>query len=267
VLYGMAEMSMFVADALWSRLEPVLKVERKSRFGRPRASERECFEAVLFVLHTGIQWKHLPSTFPPKSTVHDYLKRWVVSAAFRKLLSQVIHMLVSQGRIDLEECFIDATFAPAKAGGEGVGLTRNGKGSKMQIIVDAQGIPLGVSVGTAQQGENRMVQGTLDLFDSQSTPQRLIGDKAYDDDALDETLAQLGIEMIAPHRANRRAENVTQDGRPLRRYKRRWKVERTLAWLGNHRRLLVRFERHLSIFTGFTLLGCLMIALRQLPIS
>jgi transposase len=259
--------SMFITDQTWEILGPILAVPRKSQYGRPRASERECFEAVLFVLHTGIQWKHLPRSFPPKSTVHDYLQIWVQNQAFRKLLARVVGMLVREGRIDLQECFIDATFAPAKAGGEGVGLTRKGKGSKMQIIVDAQGIPLGASVGTAQQGENKMVQGTLDLFDPQTTPERLVGDKAYDDDALDATLAELGIEMIAPHRANRLPENTTQDGRPLRRYKRRWKVERTIAWLGNHRRLLTRFDRHLSVFTGFTLLGCLMIAMRHLCLS
>jgi transposase len=258
---------MFINDAVWEVIGPVLEVPRKSAVGRPRSDERSCFEAVLFVLHTGIQWKHLPPGFPPKSTVHDYLKIWVAREAFRALLAKVVKMLVQQRRIDLEECFIDATFAPAKAGGQGVGLTRKGKGSKMQLVVDAQGIPLSVSVGSAQQGEGQMVQGTLELFAADEPPQRLIGDKAYDCDALDETLAELGIEMISPHRSNRRPETRTQDGRVLRRYRRRWKVERTIAWLGNHRRLLVRFERHLSVFTGFTVLGCLMIALRHLPLN
>src|SRR5438067_1111784 len=106
-----------------------------------------------------------------------------------------------------------------------------------------------------------MVQQTLQLFEPDSQPQRLIGDKAYDCDALDETLAELGIEMIAPHRRNRLPENRTQDGRAVRRYRHRWIVERT----GNHRRLLVRWEKKLSVFMGFTLLGCLMIAMRNLP--
>jgi len=97
--------------------------------------------------------------------------------------------------------------------------------------------------------------------------QRLIGDKTYDVDALDETLAELGIEMIAPHRKNRRPENVTQGGRPLRRYRRRWRVERTIAWLGNHRRLLTRWEKHAALYSAFATLGCLMIALRHLPLT
>lgn len=70
-------------------------------------------------------------------------------------------------------------------------------------------------------------------------PQKLIGDKAYDSDALDEeVLNGFGVEMIAPHRKGRRPENKTQDARPLRRFKRRWKVERFFAWLYNFRRLV-----------------------------
>lgn len=93
-------------------------------------------------------------------------------------------------------------------------------------------------------------------------PARLIGDRAYDADPLDEALLELGIEMIAPHRRNRKRPK-TQDGRPLRRYKRRWKVERLFAWLGTFRRLVVRYERHALNYLGFVHLGCILILLRQ----
>ncbi len=72
-------------------------------------------------------------------------------------------------------------------------------------------------------------------------PEKLIGDKAYDSDPLDERLAQMGVEMIAPHKTNR-VKPKTQDGRKLRRYKRRWKVERFFAWVFNYRRCVVRYE-------------------------
>jgi transposase len=67
--------------------------------------------------------------------------------------------------------------------------------------------------------------------------------------------------MIAPHRRNR-SKPKTQDGRALRRYKRRWKVERFFAWLQNYRRLVVRYERHADNFAGFVKLGCIRILLR-----
>jgi transposase len=79
---------------------------------------------------------------------------------------------------------------------------------------------------------------------------------------LDEELAKLGVEMIAPHRRNRKKPK-TQGGRPLRRYKRRWKIERLFAWLGNFRRLVVRYERYALTYLGFVQLGCILILLRQ----
>ena len=93
-------------------------------------------------------------------------------------------------------------------------------------------------------------------------PARLIGDKAYDSDALDEQMREYGIEMISPNRANRKRK--TQDGRPLRRYKRRWKVERLFAWMQNFRRLVTRWEVKIENFLGFVHLACLKILLRHL---
>ena len=91
-------------------------------------------------------------------------------------------------------------------------------------------------------------------------PQQLIGDKAYDSDRLDEQLLQeYGTEMIAPNRLGR---SRTQDGRQLRRYCRRWKIERLFAWLFNFRRLVTRWESDVINFRGFGRLGCIVILLR-----
>jgi transposase len=110
-----------------------------------------------------------------------------------------------------------------------------------------------------------MGQQPLAFMEPAVPPERLVGDKGYDGDALDAALNDLGLEMMAPHRRNRRPETATQDGRPRRRYQRRWIVERTLAWLGPHRRLLTRWEKHAANEARFAVLGCLMIALRHLP--
>ena len=93
-------------------------------------------------------------------------------------------------------------------------------------------------------------------------PERLIGDKAYDSDALDEQMREYGIEMISPNRSNRKQK--TQDGRPLRRYRRRWKVERLFAWMQNYLRLVTRWEYHIENFLGFVQLACLLMLLKHL---
>ena len=90
----------------------------------------------------------------------------------------------------------------------------------------------------------------------------MIGDKAYDSDKLDASLAEQGIELIAPHKTNRRRA-PTQDARTLRRYKRRWKIERLFAWLQHFRRVLSRHEYHAANYLGFVHLGCLVILMRQ----
>ena len=109
----------------------------------------------------------------------------------------------------------------------------------------------------------KLVKPTLDERIVAEVPQRLIGDKAYDSDRLDAELMQnYGTEMIAPNRINRRIP--TQDGRPLRRYLRRWKIERLFAWLFNFRRLVVRYEYHAENFQGFVHLGAILILLRYL---
>jgi len=107
------------------------------------------------------------------------------------------------------------------------------------------------------------VQATLEERIVAEVPERLIGDKAYDSDRLDqESMQNYGTEMIAPNKINRRIP--TQDGRPLRRYLRRWKIERLFAWLFNFRRLVVRYEYHAENFQGFVHLGAIVILLRYL---
>lgn len=97
---------------------------------------------------------------------------------------------------------------------------------------------------------------------TQHLPERMIGDKAYDSDPLDATLKKRGIEMISPHKENR-IRPRTQDGRSLRRYRRRWKVERLFAWLFAFRRLVTRWEFHPENFLGFLQLACIRMLLRR----
>ena len=146
-------------------------------------------------------------------------------------------------------------------GGAGVGKTKRGKGSKLMAVADRAGLPVAVSVGSASPNEVTLVEATLGARFIAEPPKRLIGDKAYDSDALDERLAEQGIEMISPHRSNRKRK--TQDGRPLRRYRRRWRVERLFAWLQNFRRLITRHEHKLQNWIGFVHLGCIVILMRQ----
>jgi transposase len=144
-----------------------------------------------------------------------------------------------------------------------VGKTKRGKGTKIMGLTDAGGLPIAVDATSASPHEITLIDDTLDACFLENVPEKVIGDKAYDSDKLDKRLAkERNIEMIAPHRSNRRNQ-PTQDGRTLRRYKKRWKVERLFAWLQNFRRLVVRYEYHLENFLAMIQLGCIVILLRR----
>src|SRR6266516_6934897 len=127
-------------------------------------------------------------------------------------------------------------------------------------VADRHGLPVAICVESTTPHEMKFATSTLAQMTIPEATQNLIGDNAYDSDKLDTELRSSGIELISPHRSNRK--NRTQDLRRLRRYRRRWKIERLFAWLQNFRRLVVRYERYAENFLGMLYLGCCLILLR-----
>jgi len=148
--------------------------------------------------------------------------------------------------------------------GSAVGPTRRGKGSKIMAISDGHGLPLAVHVASASPHETKLVGPTLEQRFLAETPERLIGDRAYDSDPLDVQIRErFGVQLIAPHKCTR-SSTPTQDGRVLRRYRRRWKIERLFAWLHNFRRVVIRWEYYPENFLAMVQLACAVILLRYL---
>ena len=139
------------------------------------------------------------------------------------------------------------------------------------VVVDGQGIPLGVQLESASPGEVTLAESTLRKISvprggrgrPKTRPLRVVADKGYDSDPLRWRLLQRGIILICPHRGGRKKLSLN-DGRELRRYRKRWKVERTFAWLGNFRRLLVRHDHDIKSYQAFFHVACMAITLRHL---
>jgi transposase len=133
---------------------------------------------------------------------------------------------------------------------------------KIMAIVDCHGLPLAVSTHVANHHEVTLVQLSFEYYMIEAKPDNLIGDRAYENDKLDEGLRGDGVQMIAPYKSNR-VKPRTQDGRRLRRYERRWLVERFFAWFQWQRRLLVRWKYYVENFLGFVQLATNAILLKQ----
>jgi transposase len=132
------------------------------------------------------------------------------------------------------------------------------------VVVDGQGVPLGSQLLEASPAEVTLVEHTLNGIARRHRRQlrRLFADRAYDSDRLRRWLRTRRIQLISPHRRGR--TKPAQDGRPLRRYRHRWKIERTFAWLGHFRRLVVRYDRQPEIYAAFFHIACALITLRHL---
>jgi len=253
-----------LSDAKWMLIEPILRPQRRSDGrGRPSQDTRAVLNGILWVLGTGAQWRELPNKYPPYQTCHRRFQQWVRAGKLEPHLAHAGRGVTSTRKTrsggGLHRCLLHG----GKKGGLAVGPTKRGKGTKIIALADDHSLPLAVSIESASPHESQLVEGLLGHSFLDALPVRLIGDKAYDSDRLDRDLAECyGIEMIAPPRGERRTP--TQDGRPLRHYRRRWRVERFFAWLHHFRRLVIRWECHVENLFGMVHLGCMQILLRHL---
>ena len=133
-----------LTDEQWERIRKHFPEEHipDGRPGRKPIPTRQVLEAVLWILNTGAQWHMLPQCYPNHKTVHRRFQTWCRNEVLRSVLTDVANELREKGTLDEEECFIDATFAMAKGGGEEIGPTKRGKGLKIMAIVDRHGLPL-----------------------------------------------------------------------------------------------------------------------------
>jgi IS5 family transposase len=148
-------------------------------------------------------------------------------------------------------------------GGHEVGTTKVGKGVKVELVTDAAGVPVGAATAGANVPEAELIGPALDSIpEAVELPAGVpvVTDRAYDSDPLRAELAEDGFRLLSPHRKNRKRP-PTNDGRRMRRYKRRWVVERTIGWLHSFRRLLVRHEYYSIVFDGFVHLALALITL------
>jgi transposase len=195
---------------------------------------------------------NLPSTAPRMGALRE-IARNTRSACQRPRRSR---------QVQLGRMFHRRNLCGGEKRGSCIGKTKRGKGSKLMAVADRSGFPLAIHIASAAPHEITLVRETLQSRFLRSRPQRLIGDRAYDSDALDRELQQNGIEIISPHKSNR-IKPRTQDGRALRRYTKRWRIERLFAWMHNFRRLVVRYEYHAENYLGFVHLACIIILLRR----
>ena len=135
------------------------------------------------------------------------------------------------------------------------------------LVVDGNGIPLGLFIARASRAEVRLAQETLDRVRvprksgrPRKRPERLVADKAYDSDEFRLWLRRKGVIPCIPPRENRKGRRKKWE----EEYKERWCVERTFAWVENFRQPAVRYERMAKMYEAFCIVPLILICLREL---
>jgi transposase len=202
------------------------------------------------------------------------LKRWGEEGVWERIWRATLAHLDQQGKLDWSMAFLDGSFAPAKKGGDKVGVTKKGKGTKWMLVVDGHGLPLGFHLDSANKPEVKLAEQTLDTISvirprgrSKQRPEKLVADRGYGSVAFRQTLRCCGIRMCIPPKHRPTFWRAKRGRTVVARkddYRRRYTAERSFAWLGNFRRLLIRWERHLGVYRAFFTLGLLLLCLRRL---
>jgi len=189
------------------------------------------------------------------------MRDWTGEQIWPKVWRRILRILKQRGDLPTDEVFLDASFVAAKKGGFDVGKTKCGKGMKIELVVNRNGTPLAETVAAANEAETALAEPVLnEVLAPRKRPTPVIGDKGYDSDPLRHRLRKRHWLLISPHRRNRRRK-PTVDGRRQRRYRRRYIVERTNAWMDHFHRVVVRWEFYSYLFEGFVTLACIVIAL------
>ena len=261
-----------LTDRQWAFIQPLLPPP--ARTGRPRANDRRTIEGIVYVLITGCRWQDLPAEYGAPTTVWRRLKRWGEAGVWERIWRAALAALDLRGKLDWTMAFLDGSFAPAKKGGDKVGLTKKGKGTKWMLVVDGNGLPLGFHLDSANTAEVRLAEATLDTISvprprgrPRQRPDKLVADRAYDSSAFRALLRRRGIGMCIPPK-RRPARWRPKRGRPVvarsEEYRCRYTVERSFAWLGNYRRLLIRWEHLFGVYRSFFAVAAMLLCVRRL---
>jgi len=210
-----------LSDSMWEWIAPLLP-KPKSRFrgrgrqrrnigGRPVAEPRQLMSGILYILRTGCQWNALPQEFGVSGkTAHRYFQRWVRAGVFKRMWQAGLNEYDELKGIVWKWQAADGAITKAPLGGEKTGKnpTDRGKtGTKRSLLVNEQGLPLGLVVSGANTPDGKLLETTLLAMpvtrpDTEEVEQHLSLDKGYSGEPCAVVAENLGYILHVPDKAN-----------------------------------------------------------------
>lgn len=255
-----------LTDDQYARIEDLLPAN--GHRGGQWNDHRTTLDGILWILHTGAQWRELPGRYGKWKSVHGRFHRWSKQGFFDRILRRLHTRLDKLERLDFDLWCVDASSiragraaagarrrkVPGEPSDHALGRSRGGFGTKLHLIVDSHGVPLAASISPGQAHESKHLEPVLEAVRINRSgrgrprcrPKALAGDKGYSYPRVRRYLRHRGIKVVIPTRKDQRRDPHFDTPS----YRRRNIVERCINWLKENRRLGTRYEKLAVTFLG-----------------
>lgn len=257
-----------IPDELWQQVKQILdECDPPNLIGRKRIDARAALDAIIFRLRSGCQWNQLPYEFPDDSSVHRTFQRWEQNGVLDQIWAILVEECEELGGVDWQWQSADAAMAKARFGGDEIGpnpTDRAKPGTKRNLLVEADGGPLAVVIGSANVHDCKLLEATLEAIiverpEPTDVEQHLCLDKGYDNPTGRNAVEK---HQFIPHIRCIGEEKL--DEQQQKRFPARlWVVERTLGWLSKCRAILVRYDKKACNYLGTIEIACALIWYRR----
>ena len=260
-----------ISNEWWAVLQPLLPLSLNThRFGggRPRVADRQCADAIFYVLRTGGPWQALDQTeLCAHSTAHDRFQEWVQAGVFLKLWQAGVKQFDELRGINWDWLSMDGAMTKAPLGGEKTGpnpTDRGKSGVKRSVLTEGHGVPIAMVIEGANRHDMKLLRPTIESIiierpePTEKRPQGMCLDKGYDYQEVREVLHEFGFTA----HIRTRGEEAKALKREAGFKARRWVVERAHSWMNRFRRLLIRWDKKPVNYLAFLHFACGLIAFR-----
>lgn len=254
-----------LTDREFDAIRHFLPAQKTGRRGRPWADHRIVINGILWILKTGSPWRDMPEEFGKWQTVYGRFRRWINEGIWDRMMTRLLQRLDSAGKIDRTLWCVDGSVIRAHRSASGMirqseendelnalGRSRGGYGTKLHVMVDANGNLLAATATGGQRHdstefESLLANCELSIRRRCKRPQALAGDKGYSSHSIRQSIRGLSITPVIPTKANETA----QEDFDRETYRKRNIVERVIGWLKESRRIATRYDKLTSSYLTF----------------
>ena len=222
----------------------------------------------MYLLWTGGSWRSLPRGMGKKSTVHSYFLKWAQAGLFKNLWEAIVTDAAKNGLIESKIQIVDGTpilsvYMPVSISGFSY-KHKSKRGMKLELLIDKAGIPLSLSLSSANVHDSKLLEDTLSqsvIHGIKTAEKDLLGDSGFIGEENEKTALNFGF--TPNFRPKKNQINGYSKKKLNKNKKYRFRVEHVISWMKNRRRIRTCYEKSLESFLGFCQLCCAYLAFRK----